>query len=43
MNRDLNASLNIRLKGYHILHNIAEPEYRIEKEYDMKGQGQGQG
>ena len=27
INRDLNASLNIRLKGWHILSNIKEPKY----------------
>ena len=27
INRDLNASLNIRLKGWHILHGLKEPDY----------------
>ena len=27
INRDLNASLNIRLKGWHILSNLKEPKY----------------
>jgi hypothetical protein len=31
INRDLNGSLNIRIKGWCILHNVREPEYTARK------------
>lgn len=33
INRDVNGSLNIRLKGMRILENLRDPEYMARKTY----------